>query len=230
MNFYSFTKAGQHHSSQNQPNQDQMFGIRGSEHLAVCLSDGASFTPFGREAAQKVATITARLFYDRFWPLMLAKPDAVRREICAAILPELQRYAEQQNVPAEWMAATLLVLAMDNQGRYLCVHLGDGAILEQQQNDAPNHFRLLSAPSNGLLQHSTYLTMNANLMQHLKFSRSLEPAARKLLVMTDGADQLLRTDSHQRTLPCPFSGPAVEHYLDALHPQDDYSAVELTTY
>ena len=229
MNFYSFSKPGQRHRDQNQESQDQIFGIRGSDRISVCVSDGASFTPYGREAAQKVATLAARLFYDRFWPLMLAKPDAVRRELCAAILPELQRYAKEKNIPPEWMAATLLVLAMDEQGRYLCVHLGDGAILEQPR-DTPDRFRMLSAPSNGVLPHSTYLTMNADLMAHLKFSRSLEAMPQKLLILTDGADELLRTDSCQRTLPCRFSGPAIEQYLDALHPQDDYSAVEISAY
>lgn len=227
MDFYSFTKAGRQHQRSAQANQDQLFGIRGHDRIAVCLSDGAGFSPYGREAARRVATITARLFYDRFWQLMVEKPDAVRSELCAALLPALQDYAAQANIPPEWMAATLVALAMDDQGRYICAHLGDGSILEQGPEQSSRQFQVVSAPSNGLFLNSTFLTMNSNLMFHLKICRSTVSSQRKLLLMTDGADQLLRPKPDLRTLPCAFSGQEVEHFLDLLHPQDDYSAVEL---
>jgi len=230
MNCYTFTKMGQRHLSLSQPGQDQLFGIRGSDHIAVCLSDGGSFTPHGREAAQQTATTTARLFYDHFRELLLADSAAVRREICTALLPALQKYAVQQNIPPESLAATLMVLAADDQGRFVSAHLGDGRILMQEPELAPEKFSIISSPSNGVTPHSTYLTMNSNLMRHLKVARTLRPMPRKFLLLTDGADGLLRRSPSPRMLPCRFSGQEIERYLDALHPEDDYSAVELSTF
>lgn len=229
MDFYSFTKTGRRHQVSAQENQDQLFGIRGRDRIAVCVSDGAGFSPYGREAAHLVATITARFLFDGFWQILLKKPDAVRKELCAALLPVLQEHAMQEHIPPEWMAATLVALATDEQGHYICLHLGDGAILEQRQKNDANSFQLVSAPSNGLRPNTTFLTMNSNLMYHLKISRSTTPAPKKLLLMTDGADRLLRPDQDLRKLPCAFSVSEAERYLDQLHPQDDYTVAEILT-
>ena len=207
-------------------NQDALFGIQGSSRMALGLCDGAGFTPYGKEAAQQAAPAVAELFYRRFWELMLADLDTVRGEVCSTVLPRLRSYAEQKQIPPGWMASTLLVAAMDKEGRYICAHLGDGAILEQAGEE---RFRMVSNPSNGMLPNSTYLTMNVDMMQHLKITRSADPGRKKLLLVTDGADRLLRPDSRSRQLPCPFSGAAIEAYLDAQRPSDDYSAIEITS-
>lgn len=229
MHCYTFSKTGQRHLTLGQPGQDQLFGILGSRHSAVCLSDGGSFTAYGCEAAQQTAAITARLFYDHFWELLLADSATVRRTVCATLLPALQEYATQKNIPPESLAATMLVLAADDQGRFISAHLGDGRILMQEPDLAPKQFSVISSPSCGVVPHSTYLTMNASLMRHLKVARVLRPAPRKFLLLTDGADEFLRSTQEPKTLPCRFSGQEIEHCLDALRPEDDYSAVELST-
>ena len=70
--------------------------------------------------------------------------------------------------------------------------------------------------------------MNTNMMQHLKVYRSLWPVRGKFLLLTDGAEDLLRSKLPQDQLLCPFSGPELEHYLDEQHPLDDYSAAIVT--
>ena len=89
-------------------------------------------------------------------------------------------------------------------------------------------FSTISAPSCGIAPHSTYLTMNTNMMQHLKVYRSLRPVRGKFLLLTDGADDLLRSKLPKDRLLCPFSGPELECYLDEQHPLDDYSAAIVT--
>ena len=70
--------------------------------------------------------------------------------------------------------------------------------------------------------------MNTNMMQHLKVYRSLRPVRGKFLLLTDGADDLLRSKLPKDRLLCPFSGPELECYLDEQHPLDDYSAALVT--
>lgn len=129
MECYSFTKPGRLHLKNGEKNQDQLFGIRSRDRIAVCLSDGCSTASHGLAAAQQIVTLTARMFYEQFYDLLLDDPDTVRRKICAVLQPALRAFAEQQGVEPGALAATLIVFAADDTGRYLCAHLGDGCIL-----------------------------------------------------------------------------------------------------
>ena len=230
MECYSFTKPGQYHLKKGQKNQDQLFGIRSSDRIAVCLSDGCSTASHGLAAAQQIVTLTARMFYDQFYDLLLDDPDTVRRKVCAVLQPALRTFAKQQGIEPEALAATLIVFAADDTGRYLCAHLGDGCILMQPPGADASACSTISAPSCGIVPHSTYLTMNTNMMQHLKVYQSLRPTHGKFLLLTDGADALLRGNLPKDQLLCPFSGPELERYLDEQHPLDDYSAAIVTIF
>lgn len=142
MECYSFTKPGRLHLKNGEKNQDQLFGIRSRDRIAVCLSDGCSTASHGLAAAQQIVTLTARMFYEQFYDLLLDDPDTVRRKICAVLQPALRAFAEQQGVEPEALAATLIVFAADDTGRYLCAHLGDGCILMQPRRARrPPHFQ-----------------------------------------------------------------------------------------
>lgn len=82
-----------------------------------------------------------RMFYEQFYDLLLDDPDTVRRKICAVLQPALRAFAEQQGVEPEALAATLIVFAADDTGRYLCAHLGDGCILMQPSARRQPHFQ-----------------------------------------------------------------------------------------
>ena len=98
MECYSFTKPGRLHLKNGEKNQDQLFGIRSRDRIAVCLSDGCSTASHGLAAAQQIVTLTARMFYEQFYDLLLDDPDTVRRKICAVLQPALRAFAEQQGV------------------------------------------------------------------------------------------------------------------------------------
>lgn len=56
MECYSFTKPGRLHLKNGEKNQDQLFGIRSRDRIAVCLSDGCSTASHGLAAAQQIVT------------------------------------------------------------------------------------------------------------------------------------------------------------------------------
>ena len=76
MECYSFTKPGRLHLKNGEKNQDQLFGIRSRDRIAVCLSDGCSTASHGLAAAQQIVTLTARMFYEQFYDLLLDDPEA----------------------------------------------------------------------------------------------------------------------------------------------------------
>ena len=196
MECYSFSKPGADHLEAGQKGQDQMFGIHGADHLALCLCDGCGSSPLGGEAAQYTAMMTARLFYYEFYDLLLARPDAVRRRLSAVLQPALRTIASQLGAPPEALATTILAFAADNSGRYLCAHLGDGCILLQPKGAPADSVSVISSPSCVAGTHATDLTMNADMMRHLKVYQSLLPTSGKFLLLTaparPGTDAALR--------------------------------------
>lgn len=227
MECYSFSNAGSLHREAGEKNQNQMFGIQGGNRLALCLSDGCDSSPYGGAAAQYVCTLTARLFFFEFYKLLAASQDAVRHRVAAVLQPALRVLAAQEGIDPEELAATILVLAVDQMGRYLCAHLGDGCILTQSQGEATEEYQVISDASRSVGSDSTGLTMDADGMQHLKVYRSFRAQERKFLLLTDGAADLVRVPG-SRTLPCAFSGPELEAYLDSQCPSDDYSGSLIT--
>lgn len=133
--------------------------------------------------------MTARLFYYEFYDLLLARPDAVRRRLSAVLQPALRTIASQLGAPPEALATTILAFAADNSGRYLCAHLGDGCILLQPKGAPADSVSVISSPSCVAGTHATDLTMNADMMRHLKVYQSLLPTSGKFLLLTDGADR-----------------------------------------
>lgn len=192
MECYSFSKPGADHLEAGQKGQDQMFGIHGADHLALCLCDGCGSSPLGGEAAQYTAMMTARLFYYEFYDLLLARPDAVRRRLSAVLQPALRTIASQLGAPPEALATTILAFAADNSGRYLCAHLGDGCILLQPKGAPADSVSVISSPSCVAGTHATDLTMNADMMRHLKVYQSLLPTSGKFLLLTMEQTGLLR--------------------------------------
>ena len=223
MEHYSFTETGAGHRKNHHENQDRMLGISGEKGLVVCLCDGAGFSPYSAAAAQLVSQICTKRVYrelDRFFYL----PDEqIKARLECMILRALSRYARQCSIPPEQLAATFLLAAVTPEGRYLVTHLGDGAAM--LHTGAENCYQLLSPPSNGLSWNTTFLTMNCRMRQYMRVYRSMQCQPREILLVTDGADHLLRPAPAQRTLPCPFDGPSIHRYLMAKKPEDDYSGI-----
>ena len=86
------------------------------------------------------------------------------------------------------LATTMLAISIDNDGRFVGVHLGDGSILWNVGSS--DLLKTVSSPQRGDQPNSTYLTMNCPLFYYLRFYRWTKPGARRIILLSDGMNGL----------------------------------------
>lgn len=220
-----FSRTGRYHSDQGMPNEDYC-QARNTEHLTVTvLADGAGCFEAGRAAAQLLVPEVAEWLSSTFLEQYYCDSLTVRARLIHLITKLLRTYAEEYNLDPKELACTLIVAAVDSQGRGIVLHLGDGVVLRKRDQDMC--CSVISTPENGLSANATYLTMNCNMFEHCRFYRLQETVPFRLIAMTDGAAAHLversGKDGWVYTAPCCLEADPLLKYLKTIEPIDDYS-------
>ena len=101
---------------------------------------------------------------------------------------ELKKMAKEMQIDPRLLATTMLAISIDNDGRFVGVHLGDGSILWNVGSS--DLLKTVSSPQRGDQPNSTYLTMNCPLFYYLRFYRWTKPGARRIILLSDGMNGL----------------------------------------
>ena len=227
-NFFSLP--GSDHLHMNSENEDRLAVAVHDGVTAAVLCDGAGSARYGAAAAETTAQTLSGLLAREFSKLFEADGAGLRLRIIDTLEQALLRQSQHLGAPAEEFACTILAAAMDGQGRCICLHLGDGILLQQ----FPGQLRptVVSPPMTGLAPHTTYLTMNCDLSRYLRFYRWQDRNLSSLLLLTDGASEHLSrlqgSLGWSYTGPVPLDLPAMRTHLIRQHPRDDHSALLLT--
>lgn len=225
----SYTNIGRFHSSCSGENEDRMVILTGGGVTAAVVCDGAGSFRGGAAAAQITAQTLAGALAARFDGLYGSVGQNARIQIADLVHGALTRYAAQKGISPGELACTIVAAAVDEDGRCICFHLGDGFILQKNRDD--EEISVVSPPMNGLVPNSTYLTMNCDLWQHLRFYRWKCPALERLLLLTDGAaEHLVRLEQGVGwvyTAECGMDTASIRDCLERHGPWDDHSAVLL---
>lgn len=220
----AFSRRGWYHRCNAMENQDSAVARNtGGISLAV-LCDGAGSFSAGGIAAKIVAETVAEYLAREFRSLCGMDGAVARRQLVQKIWQALHRYSLDTGTPERELACTIVAAAMDKTGRGLCFHLGDGmALMVRRGSDSPE---LVSAPENGLSGSSaTYLTMNCDMFDRLRFSRWKAADVRGLCLLTDGAAAHLAKKTPDGWVFRPFfwERRKLAAQLQAENPEDDYS-------
>ena len=219
---------GQYHKKQNGFCEDRFQYRQGKQYSSIALCDGATMAKRGGMAAEIVAQCVADQLYAQFGRYLYEEPDTVIRELTGKIEDRLLAQAEREGVAAYEYACTIMAAAMNTQGQFLCIHLGDGMILRKQKGK--DTFQLVSKSENILLPNKTYLTGNCVLFRHMRFYRWYQEETEKLLLLTDGGTHCLLIPVQVRgdweyALPCGYDGIQLQEYWKQCDGKeaDDYS-------
>lgn len=224
-----FSRTGRYHSNQGMQNEDYC-QIRNAEHLTIAvLADGAGCFEAGQIAAQLLVPEVVEWLASTFLEQYYCESMTVRARLVHLITKLFRNYAEEHSIDPKELACTLIAVAVDSQGRGLVLHLGDGIILRQRDQDGC--CSVVSTPENGLTVNATYLTMNCNMFEHCRFYRLQETGPFRLLAMTDGAAAHLvdrrGKDGWVYTAPCCLESDDILKFLEEIKPIDDYSVAIL---
>ena len=226
-NYFSFP--GTRHLQAGQENEDRITVRARGGITAAVLCDGAGSADFGAAAADLTGRVLARLLTEEFDALYESDPDLARSRAIREVEQALLDHSRAQGIEPRMLACTILAAAAAEDGRCLCLHLGDGIIFHRNREDP--RLRVVSCPMTGLVPHSTYLTMNCDMSRYLRLYRFREPELSELLLLTDGAaEHLVRLkDARGWVYTQPTSDLARVHArLVRCGPRDDCSAVRIT--
>ena len=184
-----FSFPGGVHMQSGADNEDRISVRTRNALTTAVLCDGAGSFGSGAEAAELTAGTLTRLLARRFDALFAADGDEARLEAIQAVERALRGHSRRTGTPVRELACTILAAAVHEDGRCICLHLGDGIIL--QKNGSDGDFSVVSSPMTGLAPHSTYLTMNCDLGRYLRLYRWECADLSRLMLLSDGAAEHL---------------------------------------
>lgn len=178
---YAATR-GSAHISQGIPCQDITDGWCGPEGAAIVLADGAGFSPHSHHGAQAVVAAAKMRLTD--WCREGLPDDIQAREQLFEVCTEALK---QEPYDIDELACTLLGCAVDSEGNYLCIHIGDGYIFRVFEKGA----ELLSDAEQGEQPNETVFLTSEDAIHHLRFTRGQMLKAEGILLCSDGAGESL---------------------------------------
>ena len=215
-----FTSPGSFHLHRGSPNEDRVLVSCRDGLTSAAICDGAGSFDFGSDAAEVVCKTITELFHTRFEMLFCIPTTELREILVRTVEDALREYSRICGIRENELACTILAAAVHEDGRCLCIHLGDGHSLS-----------VVSCPMTGLAPHSTYLTMNCDLHRYLRVYRWESAALEQLLLLSDGAaEHLVRLQGGDGWV---YSASAwdihsIHTLLRTANPRDDHSVLLIT--
>ena len=177
---------GVHHQWNGMTCQDCAVAAHRDRVSVVVISDGAGSCARSGEAARLVvdwAAIYIPVHFEMLYEMTQERTSALhlvrRSAFClhqAGLIPE-ESYC------------TLLFVAVHEDGRWLCGHVGDGAIIRRDAEGS----RIMSYPENGEYRYETFFINEpeARAAQHLRMSCGILQSETSFLLTSDGCEDLL---------------------------------------
>ena len=110
--------------------EDVVFTLSGDNLSVAALADGIGAAKFARETAEEVSQLAARRMIDNFEGLYEADDRVVTEWLRREILDHMTAYVNGHGESSfSRYGSTLICCAFHEDGRYLIVHCGDGAVL-----------------------------------------------------------------------------------------------------
>lgn len=176
------TVQGRGHIKHNVPGQDKIYGKKGNVDV-ISLADGAGSASQSHDGAELVTKSICHLM-DREFDTIFQSDSIidVQKFIMKKLLKDLNKWADQLEVPVKQLASTLLAVAVKGE-EVLIVHLGDGEIGAVKNDEVIS----VSTSSNGEYANSTFFTTSNHAWKQLKLFRSRESSNfSSFFLMSDG--------------------------------------------
>ena len=189
------------------------------EILSVCVCDGAGSTSHGWLGARVSSRVLSSWLADNFDSVFANSAEDNRWAICSVAKRAIRCLAGKAELLLRDYACTVVAIAANTDGRWIAVHLGDGAIIGRFQDG----LRPISFPRKGEFANETFFITDEDAAENLEVKLSVEcdtvTAATAFALFTDGVEVTL-VNRHTRQV-----APALAHMLDWLvgHAEDEVS-------
>jgi len=137
--------------------------LGGHEALAVCVSDGAGSAANGWAGAQMASRVLATWLVDNIEKVFGGVADDRKRVIASTLKRVLRRAADRSGAALKSYACTIVAVLATTDGRWLTVHLGDGAIV----GSFGGTLRAVSVPRKGEFANETYFVTDNDAIESI---------------------------------------------------------------
>ena len=182
---------GTAHMHEGIPCQDAVGGIKVNHAAAIALADGAGSCALAKIGAE--AAVSAMLSQAQMWlygVIPCSDEEAIER-----VLSVCHNAMKEQKASLQDQACTLLFCIVDQDGQYLCGHIGDGYIFTVDERGAD----LLSDAENGTDRSETFFLTDPDAKKHFRLYRGKLSAGEAVMLCSDGAGEAL---FHRATFSC----------------------------
>jgi len=164
----------------------------GDPLVAICVCDGAGSAPLGWLGAAVCSQLLVQWLsehFDAYYDAFLQHDDdEIRWGVTAVLKRALRRLAEKKTVSLESFATTVVALVTTADGRWLCVHVGDGAIVAGRDGD----YQVISQPHNGRYSNETFFVTDHDAHEYLRvYANHNLPTFDAFALFTDGPQNCL---------------------------------------
>ncbi len=130
-----YRETGTRHIAHNKSCEDYVFRFVAPDGVTcIALSDGAGSYQYAEIGSQITAQTAATFIAKKFNRLFPLDTDTIADYVLHEVLIPLKNAATEKTVDILQFSATLLCVAIHPDGRYLVVHVGDGAIVGLNSN------------------------------------------------------------------------------------------------
>ncbi len=184
---------GRKHSERNEPCEDSVFYLQGSEVTTVAVADGAGSKKYehAKDGADAVTKAICNFFEAKFDDFFESSNElelrSVVQTICHKALKE--RAAELELDSIETMASTLLAVSIKGN-KLISVQIGDG-LLGRLFHD---ELETITMPQNGEYASSTYFINNADAYKMVQIRKMFLSGTSHLFLMSDGVADCMFND------------------------------------
>lgn len=178
-----YCKTGERNRKKGLRCQDSVSYFGSGRCQVISLADGAGGDDYASIGAARASEVFTRLLAENFDELYHMDDGMIQFHVITNIKTELYELCEKYNIQPERLQSTLLGTAIDlKEGRFLAVHLGDGAI-NLYKNGI---IQTLSYPENGVNKSYTRLTSGRKDRNAVRIYRGTVEDVEGFLLVSDG--------------------------------------------
>lgn len=184
---------GRKHSERNEPCEDSVFCIQGSEITTVAIADGAGSKKYdhAKEGADAVTRAICEFFDVKFDDFFDSSNELELRSVIQTISHKaLKERAQKLNIESiDTMASTLLAVSVKGN-KAIAVQIGDGIIGRSFHGE----LEPVTLPQNGEYASSTYFVNSADAYKMIQVRKQFLTGTSHLFLMSDGVSECMFND------------------------------------
>lgn len=176
--------AGSRHRKKEMLCQDSTACQMSDGRLAIALVDGIGKTDKSAWNSKEMARMISQFLLENYTDIQQSEEVVVSYNLMLQVEQQISRKSKEYEISKKELASTLLGVAIDPEaGTYCTIHLGDGAIAMQDEDDK---IYLLSEPENGEWINETVLSTSEHALKHLKVHKGKIQSIQSFLLISDG--------------------------------------------